>query len=212
MPCRCCIRCRLIVLPVLIHVALSSLSFVLLGGYTTVDNIFLKVKRDEELLKRWIEFATFTPVFRTHEGLKPESNVQIYSNDSIMNFFSRFGKIHFALKDYFKELNKEATEKGIPMIRALLLEFPNDTLTYTIKDEFLLGEDLLIAPVVVKGAKSREVYFPIGEWVNVWTNETIQGNRTKSVHSEIGFPPVFIKKNGKWNDRLMSIFAKFRSL
>lgn len=183
-----------------------------IGGYTTVDNIFLKVKRDTELLKRWIEFSTFTPVFRTHEGLKPESNIQIYSNDSIMHFFSRFGKIHFALKDYFKELNHEATENGVPIVRALLLEFPDDTMTYTIKDEFLLGEDLLVAPVIIKGAKSREVYFPTGEWFNVWTNETIQGKRTKSVHSEIGFPPVFIKKNGKWNDRLMSIFAKFCSL
>ncbi len=182
-----------------------------IGGYTTVDNIFLKVKRDEELLKRWIEFATFTPVFRTHEGLIPESNIQIYSNDSIMKFFSRFGKIHFALKDYFKELNKEATEKGIPIVRALLLEFPDDTITYPIKDEFLLGEDLLVAPVVIKGAKSREVYFPAGEWVNVWTNETIQGKRTKSINSEIGFPSVFIKKNGRWYDQLINIFRKFSS-
>ena len=180
-----------------------------IGGYTTVDNIFLKVKRDEELLKRWIEFAAFTPVFRTHEGLKPESNVQIYSSDSMMKFFSRFGKIHFALKDYFKELNKEATEKGIPMVRALLLEFPNDTLTYSIKDEFLLGEELLIAPVVVKGVKSREVYFPTGEWLNVWSNETIKGNRMLTINSELGFPPVFIQKNGRWYGKLMSIFEKF---
>ncbi len=183
-----------------------------IGGYTTVDNIFLKVKRDEELLKRWIEFAAFTPVFRTHEGLKPESNVQIYSNDSMMKFFSRFGKIHFALKDYFKELNKEATEKGIPIVRALLLEFPDDSLTYSIKDEFLLGEDLLVAPVIAKEANSREVYFPTGEWINVWTNETIKGNRKQLINSELGFPPVFIKKSGRWIGELISIFEKFDSL
>ncbi len=183
-----------------------------IGGYTTVDNVFLKVKRDEELLKRWIEFAAFTPVFRTHEGLKPESNVQIYSNDSMMKFFSRFGKIHFALKNYFKELNKEATEKGIPIVRALLLEFPDDSLTYSIKDEFLLGEDLLVAPVVVKGANSREVYFPAGEWLNVWTNETIKGNLKRLIKSEVGFPPVFIKKNSRWYDQLVSILGKFDSL
>lgn len=183
-----------------------------IGGYTTVDNIFLKVKRDEELLKRWIEFAAFTPVFRTHEGLKPESNVQVYSNASMMKFFSRFGKIHFALKDYFKELNKEATEKAIPIVRALLLEFPDDSLTYSIKDEFLLGEDLLVAPIVVKGANSREVYLPIGEWINAWTNETITGNRKQLINSELGFPPVFIKKNGRWYDQLISIFGKFDSL
>ena len=183
-----------------------------IGGYTTVDNAFLKVKRDEELLKRWIEFAAFTPVFRTHEGLKPESNFQVYTNDSIAKFFSRFGKIHFALKDYFKELNREATEKGIPIVRALLLEFPDDTLTYSIKDEFLVGEDLLVAPVLIKGAKSREVYFPNGEWLNVWTNEAISGTQKQLVNSELGFPLVFIKKSGSWYDKLKSIFEKFDSL
>lgn len=182
-----------------------------IGGYTTVDNVFLKVKRDEELLKRWIEFAAFTPVFRTHEGLKPESNFQVYSNDSIMKFFSRFGRIHWALKDYFKELSKEATEKGIPIIRALLLEFPNDTLTYSIKDEFLLGEDLLVAPVLSKGAKSRAVYFPTGEWLNVWTNETVTGNSKHLINSEPGFPPVFIKKYGRWSDKLKLTFGKVNS-
>ena len=177
-----------------------------IGGYTTLDNSFIKVKRDEELLKRWIEFAAFTPVFRTHEGLKPESNYQVYSNDSSVAFFSKFGTIHWALRDYFKELNKEASEKGIPLVRALLLEFPNDTNAYSLKDEFLLGEDLLVAPVIKKGVKMRSVYFPEGEWIDVWTKKSFIGPVSENVHSEIGFPPVFIKKNGQASDRLRRIF------
>ena len=177
-----------------------------IGGYTTLDNFFIKVKRDDELLRRWIEFAAFTPVFRTHEGLKPESNVQIYSNDSISNFFSRFGQLHWALKDYIKDLNIEATENAIPMVRALLLEFPDDSLTYTIKDQFMLGEDLLVAPIIMKGAKSRQVYFPAGEWINVWTRETVSGKITLKIDSEIGYPPVFIRKNGNRSKNLIEVF------
>ena len=182
-----------------------------IGGYTTLDNLFIKVKRDEELLKRWIEFAAFTPVFRTHEGLKPESNMQVYSSDSMMNFFSRFGQLHWALKDYFKELNIEATENAIPVVRALLLEFPDDTLTYTIKDQFMLGEDLLVAPVIEKGAKSRQVYFPAGEWINVWTKELVSGSSTQRINSEVGFPPAYIRKNGKYSSNLISVFDKLNT-
>jgi len=175
-----------------------------IGGYTTIDNALLKVKRDEELLKRWIEFAAFTPVFRTHEGLKPASNVQFYSNDSIMSFFARFANIHFKLSNYFKFLNEEATNKGLPVIRALLLDYPTDTLTYKIKDEFLLGDDMLVAPVLSKSAKSRDVYFPDDVWINVWTQEEIHGPIVLTVSSDLGSPPVFIKKNSSWVDRLMS--------
>lgn len=182
-----------------------------IGGYTTLDNLFIKVKRDEELLKRWIEFAAFTPVFRTHEGLKPESNMQVYSSDSMMNFFSRFGQLHWALKDYFKELNIEATENAIPVIRALLLEFPDDTLTYSIKDQFMLGKDLLVAPVIEKGAKSRQVYFPAGEWMNVWTKELVSGSSTQRINSEVGFPPAYIRKNGKYSSNLISVFEKLNT-
>jgi alpha-glucosidase len=173
-----------------------------IGGYTTVDNALLKVKRDEELLKRWIEFAAFTPVYRTHEGLKPESNVQIYSSDSILRFFARFGRIHWGLRDYFKELNKESASQGIPIVRALLLEFPNDTLTYSIKDQFMLGPDLLVAPVITRGAVSRSVYFPEGQWINIWTKEKVEGNSTHIVSAPIGSPPVYIRQNSQWTDRL----------
>lgn len=182
-----------------------------IGGYTTLDNLFIKVKRDEELLKRWIEFAAFTPVFRTHEGLKPESNIQVYSSESMTNFFSHFGQLHWALKDYLKELNIEATDKGIPVVRALLLEFPDDTLTYAIKDQYMLGEDLLVAPVIKKGAKSRQVYFPAGEWMNVWTNKTVSGKCSLEIDSEIGYPPVFIRKNGKRSDDLITVFNTFNT-
>jgi alpha-glucosidase len=182
-----------------------------IGGYTTLDNAFIKVKRDDELLKRWIEFAAFTPVYRTHEGLIPESNRQVYSDDSIMQFFCRFGKMHWALKDYFKALNQESAATGIPMVRALLLEYPTDTATYSVKDEFLLGQDLLIAPVIEKGALSRRVYFPAGEWENVWTHQVVKGGAYETINAALGYPPVYVRVGGIWSERLRDIFNTFSS-
>ena len=82
--------------------------------------------------------------------------------------------------------------------------YPTDTLTYKIKDEFLLGDDMLVAPVLSKSAKSRDVYFPDDVWINVWTQEEIHGPIVLTVGSDLGSPPVFIKKNSSWADRLMS--------
>jgi alpha-glucosidase len=84
----------------------------------------------------------------------------------------------------------------------LLLEFPNDTLTYSIKDQFMLGPDLLVAPVITRGAVSRSVYFPEGQWINIWTKEKVEGNSTHIVSAPIGSPPVYIRQNSQWTDRL----------
>ena len=127
------------------------------GGYTTLFHLH----RDEELLLRWLEFACFTPVMRTHEGNRPDSNVQLYSTPEIIARAARLSKLHTALLPYMKECVRENAETGVPVMRPLFFEAPEDPRSYVRENySYLLGDELLVAPVVRPGEEERTVYLP----------------------------------------------------
>ncbi|XP_051150649.1 uncharacterized protein LOC127265038 [Andrographis paniculata] len=170
-----------------------------IGGYCAVSFPFFKYQRSEELLLRWMELNAFTTVFRTHEGNKPSSNSQFYSNENTLSHFSRFAKIYKAWKFYRIQLVKEASEKGLPVCRHLFIHYPKDKkvhkLTY---EQFLVGTEILVVPVLNKGEETVKVYFPKGEpqpWKHVWTGElyTEQGSE-RWVKAPIGYPAIFVKE------------------
>ncbi len=105
--------------------------------------------------------------------------------------FRRFVRIHDALSSDFQELANDAQSTSAPILRHLMLVFPDDPDTYPISDQFMIGEDLLVAPVLHEGATSREVYLPLGTWFDVWTGDAIDGGQTIEADAPIGSPPVF---------------------
>lgn len=179
-----------------------------IGGYCAVNLPFFKYQRSEELLLRWMELNAFTTVFRTHEGNKPSCNSQFYSNQRTLSHFSRFAKIYKAWKFYRLQLVKEASEKGLPVCRHLFLHYPKDehvhTLTY---EQFLVGTEILVAPVLDKGKEAVKVYFPKGEsclWKHVWTGKlhSEQGSETW-VEARIGYPAIFVKDGSKTGEMFL---------
>src|SRR5207245_6237745 len=101
--------------------------------------------------------------------------------------------LRWRLREYLLAAAKLAREEGLPMWRPLLYEFPNDPATYNIDDEFFLGDDLLVAPVLGE-SDGRTVYLPRGEWVNVWTKEKLTGPKTVNVRPGIAEIPVFVRE------------------
>jgi alpha-glucosidase len=145
----------------------------------------------EELYMRWTELGAFTPIMRTHEGADKENNWSWEKSPATTGHFRRFTLVHCALRDDFMALSEEAQESSVPILRHLMLEFPEDPGTYDISDQFMIGESLLVAPVVEEGATSKSVYFPEGEWFNVWTGEQVSGGRRVVVDAPMGSPPVY---------------------
>ena len=93
----------------------------------------------------------------------------------------------------FMMLAAEAEETGAPMLRHLMLVFPDDRETWDISDQFMIGDSLLVAPVTEEGATARSVYFPAGSWYNVWTGEAVPGGQRTMVDAPIGSPPVYAR-------------------
>lgn len=145
----------------------------------------------KELFQRWTELGAFTPVMRTHDGADKVNNWRWNKDAETTAHFRKFTFVHCALMNDFMMLAAEAEETGAPILRHLMLVFPNDRETWDISDQFMIGDALLVAPVTEQGATSRSVYFPEGTWYSVWTGEPVQGGQRSVVDAPIGSPSVY---------------------
>ena len=175
------------------------------GGYTTL----FYLKRDEELLLRWLEFTCFTPVMRTHEGNRPASNVQLYDSETVLKAAARLTKLHTALMPYLKHCVEQNSNCGLPVMRPLFLEAPDEDIAYSRElYNYMLGDDLLVAPVVEPGTDSRKLWLPQGSWQHLWSGELYSGGWI-TVSSSIGYPPVFFKTSSPFSGLFKNLAFKF---
>lgn len=145
----------------------------------------------EELYLRWTELGAFSPFFRTHDGNERDRNWRWDADPDTTAHFARMARIHAALAPELQALSDDAAETGAPIVRHLLFEFPDDPETWALSDQFLLGPDLLVAPILEPGATAREVYVPAGDWFDVWTGASVTGPAWITADGPIGQPPVF---------------------
>lgn len=153
--------------------------------------------RSRELLMRWMELNAFTTIFRSHEGITPDQNAQIYDDDELLRHFARFAKVHAAWGFYRKALVAEAAATGMPVVRHLFLHYPHDPqvrgMTY---EQFLVGDALLVAPVLDPGAEQLVAYLPAGQWVHAWSGTTFglpDRGQEVVVAAPLGQPAVFCR-------------------
>ena len=175
------------------------------GGYTTLFHL----KRDKELLLRWLEFACFTPVMRTHEGNRPESNVQLYDDSEIISCAARLTGIHDALFPYLKKCVEENAQTGLPVMRPLFFEKPEEKTAWSHRlYSYLLGNDLLVAPVVEPGKDLRKVWLPGDGWNSLWSGEAYPSGWSE-VPAPMGKPPVFYRSGSAYTELFTSIAHAF---
>lgn len=164
-----------------------------------------------ELLIRWFQFGTFCPVMRLHGCRQPAKQIvnakgevreQTGADNEIWSFgeeaypiLKKFILIREKMRDYTRSLMREAHEKGTPVMRALFYEFPEDKESWEIKDSFLFGPDILVAPVCYEGARSRKVYLPAGaDWTDARTGEVYSGGRYVEAQAPLSTLPVFLRE------------------
>lgn len=160
-----------------------------IGGYTT----FMNLKRSEELYMRWCEMNAFSPLMRGHEGLNPDLNAQFDASERVLLHGAKMSKIHSMLKPYLKEAVKQNAESGVGVVRPLFFHY-DEKEAYEEAYEYLLGREILVAPVLKQGAKKRNVYLPSDEWIHLESGKIYQGGNYE-VDAPIGQIPVFVRKN-----------------
>jgi alpha-D-xyloside xylohydrolase len=99
------------------------------------------------------------------------------------------------LRPYTRRLMQEAHEKGAPLMRTMFYEFPQDSPCWELKDQYMYGPDILVAPVMQEGVRERSVYLPEGEtWINPYTGQEIAGGQNITVEAPLDVIPVFVRK------------------
>jgi alpha-D-xyloside xylohydrolase len=166
-----------------------------------------------ELIIRWFQFGVFCPIFRLHGNRKRKDNVDVENSEDIMNLNGgpnevwSFGEeayeiikellfLREKLKSYILTQMKKAHETGIPVMRPLFFDFPQDAQTYDIGDEYMFGPDILVTPVAEKGERSRKVYLPNGaKWQEFDGSKEYDGGKWIEFEASLNKIPAF-RKNG----------------
>jgi alpha-glucosidase len=143
---------------------------------------------------------------RTNEGITPDLSLQFNGTPEVLAHFARCSKIYRGLAAYRKRLVEEAATKGFPLCWHLFLHYPNDPNTHGLRYQFLLGRDVMVAPVLDKGAESVEVYFPPDDqWTDLWTGAPAgKPGSWVEMPAPIGKPAVFLRAGGAFNDEIIA--------
>src|SRR5699024_993439 len=163
-----------------------------------------------ELLLRWFQLGTFSPVMRMHGDRLPYEQVsaadgtprlrsggpnEVWSfGEEVYTILARYLHLREALRPYLRDVMRVAHTDGQPVMRGLFHEFPDDPAVWQIGDEYLLGPDILVAPVVEAGARERDVYLPQGaRWTDAATGVIHDGGVTIRADAPLEVVPVFLR-------------------
>jgi alpha-D-xyloside xylohydrolase len=175
------------------------------GGFHGGD---VRTDSFKELLIRWFQFSTFSPVLRLHGERLPFKDVsapdgsyalhtgaddELWSfGEQVYGILSKFVQLREALRPYLHDVMAEAHQDGAPVMRPLFYEYPDDSQSWNIKDEYLLGSELLVCPVVEAKATSRKVYLPAGSnWQSLADGKEYEGGKEYQISSPLDTLPVF---------------------
>lgn len=162
------------------------------GGYLQPNEI----GTDPELVLRWMQFCVFTPIFRTHGSSQNgcERRIWKFANFDLQN---EAFKLRYRLVPYIYSHARVAYDTGVSICRPLYYEWPEENKAYTIEDEYLFGENILVSPVSVAcGAddtSSKTTWLPEGRWYDVCRNRFVEGNTTFKDSYALNEIPYFIK-------------------
>ncbi|MCO6498637.1 MAG: alpha-xylosidase [Chitinophagaceae bacterium] len=157
----------------------------------------------EELFARWAFFGLFSSHSRVH-GFPPRE--PWYYSKRFQQQFKKTTELRYRLIPYIYTQAKLSSDAGLPLLRALLINYPDDRNVWNIDDQYLLGNDLLIAPLMESGSRRRDIYLPKGKWVNLQTKKVLTGGKWYSLRGEY-LPGIILVRYGS----VLTVAEKCRS-
>jgi alpha-D-xyloside xylohydrolase len=153
------------------------------------------MKEWRELNLRWFQFGAFSPLFRSHgEVVKREIYNIAAGDDAMRDSMLGYLKLRYRLMPYIYSMAADTHYASGTMMRGLVMDFPHDDKVKDIKDQYLFGHALMVAPVTAYGARTRDVYFPAGaDWVDFDTGQLHKGGTRAAVAAPLNRIPVFVR-------------------
>ncbi len=175
-------------IPMLANLSVSGVPFV--GG----DVGGFNDRPSGELYTRWMQAAALTPFLRSHSvGWSGNKEPWEYG-DEFTPINRASVELRYRFLPYLYSLFRQHERSGQPVMRPLWYEFPADKLTYLVSDEYMVGGDVLVAPVVKEGMRNRDIYLPAGAaWINWWTGERLDGGKQHRIEAPLNRLPLFVR-------------------
>jgi alpha-glucosidase len=164
-------------------------------GWTGVDIGGYYGDTTGELLARWTEFGIFQPFSRNHSEKTTRRQEPWAFGEPYESVCRDMLKLRQRLLPYLYTLFEECHRTGAPILRPLFWAYPDDVSTYSMDDEFMFGDALLVAPVTRPGVGYRHVYLPAGSWFHYWTGTRIEGPAHILAHAPLGRPAIYVRAN-----------------
>jgi alpha-D-xyloside xylohydrolase len=169
-----------------------------LGGYLATPDT-----PNARLLERWTEYAAFSPLMEvmSSKNIGPwdfdansksgDANGPAGSHEAL-DIYRKYAVLHMSLFPYRYAAAQEAAQTGMPLMRALVLNYQSDPQARAVRDEYLFGGDFLVAPVIDAGTE-RAAYLPAGDWVNYWTGSPVAGGQVVVADAPEDVIPVWVR-------------------
>ena len=169
----------------------GALSWALSGNPCYASDIggFYGDQRDAELYIRWTQLAVFASHMRFH-GVGPRE--PWHYGEQAEAIVRQFIDLRYRLIPYIKQALDEASQTGLPLMRAMVLAFPDDPLSWPWEQQFMFGPDIFVAPVLKPGGHVR-YYLPPGEWCNYWTRDEVLGGRVVEETAPLEYIPLYFQ-------------------
>jgi alpha-glucosidase len=158
-----------------------------IAGYVSVTN----PTSTQELFFRWTELGALSPVMRTHHGGDAQNNWSFDRDAATLAHFRRWARFHMQLFPYLDGCSAVAESTGVPLMRAMALQYPDDPASWTLYDQYSLGPGLVVAPVMVQGATSRTVHLPPGHWYPFGGGAAVDGPQDLTAQAPVTELPLF---------------------
>ena len=147
-----------------------------------------------ELLARWTQVGAFTPFFRNHSADRTIRQEPWSFGQQIEDIVKKYIEVRYRFLPYMYQLFHETSVSGIPIMRPLILEYPSDKKVENCSDQFLVGSDLLVAPIMTPETTHRAVYLPEGSWYDFWTGQQYVGGQHHLIYAPLDTLPLFIRE------------------
>jgi alpha-D-xyloside xylohydrolase len=157
-----------------------------------------------ELMVRWFQYGAFCPLFRLHGDREPRTPTgwnmtggpnEVWAfGDEAYGIISEVMHMRERLRPYLHLQLDRASAEGVPAMRPLFVDFPDDERAWAVEDQFMFGSDVLVAPVLEPGARGREVYLPAGaRWTHAWTGAEREGGAVVTENAPLAEIPVYLR-------------------
>ncbi|EOU1118758.1 glycoside hydrolase family 31 protein [Clostridium perfringens] len=167
-----------------------------ISGFSFVGNDVSGFGLDssEELFIRWMEMGPFIPIFRNHSNMYTRRQEPWAFGPRAEKIAKKSIELRYELLPYIYDLYYISHKEGLPIFRPMIMEYEKDMNLLNMREQFMLGENMIVAPVLYEGGRSKTLYLPKGSWFNYFTMEKLQGGKWYKLPCELDEILVFVKE------------------